>query len=67
MTSALDDDVLSRWRADPAAFIEKYLINPETNKASPRAPTPRPARPAADSASSAGPTCTSEVRGMFSL
>jgi phage terminase large subunit-like protein len=30
--SAFDKSLLARWRADPAAFIERVLINPETGR-----------------------------------
>jgi phage terminase large subunit-like protein len=32
MAEALDSSALSRWRADPVSFIQRVLINPETNK-----------------------------------
>src|SRR6266446_10260229 len=32
MAEAFADNALSRWRADPAAFIERHLIDPETDK-----------------------------------
>src|SRR5262245_43837418 len=31
MTEALSTSALTRWRNDPRAFIERYLINPETS------------------------------------
>jgi Phage Terminase len=32
MAEAFADNALARWRADPAAFIERHLIDPETDK-----------------------------------
>ena len=32
MSKTLDSKSLARWRADPAAFIERHLIDPETER-----------------------------------
>ena len=32
MSKALTPKALARWRADPAAFVERHLIDPETGK-----------------------------------
>ena len=32
MSKTLTPKALARWRADPAAFVERYLIDPETGK-----------------------------------
>jgi phage terminase large subunit-like protein len=32
MADVLDTSALARWRADPVSFIQRVLINPETNK-----------------------------------
>jgi len=32
MSNALTPKALARWRADPAAFIQRHLIDPETGK-----------------------------------
>jgi hypothetical protein len=31
-TAAFDSSAIGRWRAEPAAFIEQVLINPETSE-----------------------------------
>jgi hypothetical protein len=31
-TDGVDDSALSRWRSDPAAFIETHLVDPETGR-----------------------------------
>lgn len=32
MSDTIDDNVLDRWKADPVAFIQTVLINPETDQ-----------------------------------